>query len=85
MLRTRRGGETLQPVGRPRRTLKNLLQEAAIPVWQRQCLPLLFCGDELAWVAGIGVDARFAAAAGEPGLLPTWQLPGRATESGPVG
>jgi tRNA(Ile)-lysidine synthase len=69
----RRGGERLQPdCRRPRRSLKNLLQEANIPPWQRNRLPLLFCGDELVWAPGIGVDCRFQAAAAEPGVRPAW-------------
>ena len=45
-IRLRRGGERLQPdCGRPRRSLKNLLQESRIAPWQRERLPLLFCGN----------------------------------------
>lgn len=69
----RRGGERLQPdCARPRRSLKNLLQEARVPPWQRGRLPLLFCGDELVWVAGIGVDCRYQAAGAEAGMRPAW-------------
>jgi tRNA(Ile)-lysidine synthase len=70
-IRLRRGGERLQPDGRrPRRTLKNLFQEAGVPPHERDRLPLLFCGDELAWVPGLGVDARFAASGG---IVPEWR------------
>jgi tRNA(Ile)-lysidine synthase len=41
---------------RPRKTLKNLYQEANIPPWQRD-IPLLYIGDELVAVAGIGISA----------------------------
>jgi tRNA(Ile)-lysidine synthase len=69
----RSGGERLQPdCRRPRRSLKNLLQEARIPPWHRGRLPLLLCGDELVWVAGIGVDCRYQAAGAEPGVRPVW-------------
>lgn len=69
----RSGGERLQPdLRRPRRSLKNLLQEAAIPPWERERLPFLWCGDELAWIGGIGTDSRFACAAGKPGLSLLW-------------
>jgi tRNA(Ile)-lysidine synthase len=69
----RGGGERLQPdCRRPRRSLKNLLQEARVPPWQRGRLPLLLCGDELVWVAGIGVDCRYQAAGAEPGVRPAW-------------
>jgi tRNA(Ile)-lysidine synthase len=69
----RSGGERLQPdARRPRRTLRNLLQEAAIPPWERERLPFLWCGDELAWIGMLGVDCRFACAPGEPGLRIEW-------------
>lgn len=70
----RSGGERLQPdPRRPRRSLRNLLREAAIPPWERACLPLLFCAGQLVWVAGIGIDAAFACPPGEAGLLPVWE------------
>lgn len=67
------GGERLQPDSRrPRRSLRKLLQEAAVPPWQRRRLPLLWCGDRLAWVAGIGCDATFACAPTEEGVEIAW-------------
>jgi tRNA(Ile)-lysidine synthase len=72
-IRLRRGGERLQPDGRrPRRSLKNLLQELRLPPWQRERLPLLCCGEDLVWVPGVGVDAGYQAGRGEPGLHPEW-------------
>ena len=72
-IRVRQGGERLQPdCRRPRRSLKNLLQEARLPPWQRERLPLLYCGEHLVWVAGIGVDCRYQAASGEPAIRPVW-------------
>lgn len=72
-VRLRAGGERLQPdPRRPRRTLKNLFQEAGVPPWQRERLPLLFRGDDLVWVPGLGIDARFQAARGARGLVPEW-------------
>ena len=69
----RRGGETLRmDSGRPRRTVRNLLQEAALPPWERQRLPFLYLGEDLAAVACLGVDALFQARAGEAGLVPVW-------------
>lgn len=69
----RRGGERLQPnPERPRRTLKNLFQEAGVPPWWRERLPLLYCDGELVWAPGLGIDARYRAAPGAPGLLPEW-------------
>jgi tRNA(Ile)-lysidine synthase len=73
-IRMRRGGERLQPdPRRPRRSLKNLLQEARVPPWQRERLPLIFCGDELVWAAGIGADCAYSATSGEPALRPEWK------------
>jgi len=67
----RQGSETLRlHAGGPHRSLKKLLQESAIPPWQRERLPLLWCGGHLVWAAGIGCDADARAAPGEAGLLP---------------
>ncbi len=61
-LRLRSGGETLRPhPGAASRTLKNLLQQHHVPPWQRERLPLLYCGDELAAVVGVAVAADFQA------------------------
>ena len=72
-IRARRGGERLQPdCRRPTRSLKNLLQEARMPPWLRERLPLIFHGDTLVWVPGIGVDCAFQAKRGGAALLPRW-------------
>jgi tRNA(Ile)-lysidine synthase len=71
--RLRTGGERFQPdCKRPRRSLKKILQEALLPPWERDALPLLFSGEQLVWVPGIGVDCAFQAAAGELGVVLTW-------------
>ncbi len=44
-----------------------------MPGWQREALPLLFCGDALAAVPGLGVDVAFQAHNGEPGFTLDWQ------------
>jgi len=73
-VRGRSGGERMRPASdRPHRTLKNLLQETAVPPWERERMPLLFIGDALAWVPGIGVAAEFRAARDEPGIVPEWK------------
>lgn len=72
-IRSRVGGENFKPTcNRPRRSLKNLLQEASVPPWQRKLLPLLFCEDRLIWVPGIGIDCDFQVKSGEMGILPVW-------------
>lgn len=69
-IRLRQGGERLRPdCHRPTRSLKNLLQEAGVPPWQRQRLPLLFSGEQLVFVPGIGVDCEYQADDGEIGVV----------------
>ena len=52
----RSGAEKLQiKPNAPRRTLKNLFQESDVPPWQRHA-PLLYIGEELIAVAGVGVS-----------------------------
>ena len=73
VLRTRDGGERMQlAADRPTRTLKNLLQEAGIPHWRRQLLPLLEWDGQVLWTAEVGIDCRFRAAPDQPGVLPVW-------------
>jgi tRNA(Ile)-lysidine synthase len=74
----RTGGETMRVGGpdRPTRTLKNLLQERDIPMWQRD-LPLLFRGERLVWAPGVGIAADYACGEGQPGLRPTWRVAGK--------
>jgi tRNA(Ile)-lysidine synthase len=68
-VRLRSGGERLQlDPNRPRRTLKNLFQEAGVPPWTRKRLPLLFRGSDLVWAPGLGVDVRFRGR----GFVPEW-------------
>lgn len=73
-VRLRQGAEKIRPDSkRPTRTLKNLFQELGIPPWQRDRLPLLFCGEELAAIPGVGVDGAYQAAPGEPAVMLQWQ------------
>ncbi len=77
--RPRRGGETIRlGADRPTRTLKNLLQERDVPIWQRENLPLLFHGERLVWVPGVGIAAEYACGEGEQGLSPSWRVAGKA-------
>ena len=74
LVRLRAGGERLQPdPRRPRRTLKNLFQEAGVPPWERDRLPLLVRGEDVVWVPGLGVDARYQAAKNAFGVIPEWR------------
>jgi tRNA(Ile)-lysidine synthase len=70
----RAGGERFKPnVLRPTRTLKHLLQEANIPPWQRDYLPLIYWHDTLAFVPYIGMANELQATEHELGLEITWQ------------
>ncbi|HEY5635747.1 MAG TPA: tRNA lysidine(34) synthetase TilS [Burkholderiales bacterium] len=73
-VRVRTGGERFRTAAdRPRRTLKNLFQEAGVPARARARLPLVFCGDDLVWVPGLGVEAGWRAPPGAPGWLLDWR------------
>ena len=67
----RRGGEriVLRPGG-PSRALKQAYQEAGIPAWERERLPLLYAGETLVFAAGVGMD--HAAVGSGPGWRITW-------------
>ncbi|MEQ1673645.1 MAG: tRNA lysidine(34) synthetase TilS [Candidatus Nitrotoga sp.] len=74
-VRLRRGAERIRPhAQRPTRILKNLLQEHAIPPWQRDRLPLLFCGEDLVWVAGVATAENYWSQPGETGMQLVWNL-----------
>lgn len=71
----RKGGERFKPNAlRPTRTLKHLLQEANIPPWQRDALPLIYWQETLAFVPGIGVAHDLAATENELGIDLNWKL-----------
>ncbi len=69
-VRLRRGSEALRlhPAA-AKRSLKNLLQQYHIPPWQRERWPLLFSGEELVCVVGLGINADYQALENEDGLL----------------
>ena len=74
VLRCRQGGERLRPApGRPRRSLRNLLQEGGVPPWERAGLPYLWLDDELAWVGRVGLNADVGAGGDGVGIAPLWE------------
>lgn len=74
VLAMRRPGLRMCPgAGRPRHHFRKLCQEAGIPAWMRDRLPVLWIGGQPAWIGGIGFAADFACAPGEPGVVPVWQ------------
>ena len=69
IIRNRQGGEFFKPDSkRPTKKIKQLLQESDLPPWERENLPLIFVGDELAAVPNFGVDIKFQTKSKELGL-----------------
>jgi tRNA(Ile)-lysidine synthase len=78
-LRSRAGGERIRlAANRPTRAVKKLLQEARVPAWERECLPLVWSDDELVAVPGIGVAVGYQSAVDEAG----WQIEWRPRKPG---
>ncbi len=72
-IRFRQGGEKLRPVGRAgHHALKKLFQEAGIPPWLRERIPLLYTDGQLLAVAGQWVAHEAAAQPGEAGICLHW-------------
>lgn len=73
-LRLRQGGEKLRLQAKgSTRSLKNLLQEARLPPWARERLPLVYCAGKLVAVPGLGVSSGWEAGADEAGWLISWR------------
>jgi tRNA(Ile)-lysidine synthase len=73
-LRLRQGGEKMRLQARgSTRSLKNLLQEARLPPWERERLPLVYCADTLVAVPGLGVASAWQAGPDEAGWLISWR------------
>ncbi|MFV8817680.1 tRNA lysidine(34) synthetase TilS [Haliea sp. E17] len=74
-LRWRRGGERCRPLGRSAgASLKQLAQEAGVPPWWRSRLPLVYLGDELLAVGGLGSCHSSRSGATGEALEARWEL-----------
>ncbi len=72
-IKNREGGERFKPeLGRPYRSLKQVLQTHAMPPWKREQLPLIFMDETLVIIPNVGVDASLQANSDEVGLYVTW-------------
>jgi len=61
MLRPRREGDWFIPLGLGRRQrVRDLMINAKVPRDERDSVPLLTCGGEIAWVVGLRLDERYA-------------------------
>jgi len=59
-IRFRQGGEKIRLPGRQgHHSLKNLFQEAGIPPWERDAVPLIYLNDALAAVSDRWIEAAF--------------------------
>ena len=74
-IKNREGGERFKPeLGRPYRSLKQVLQTHAMPPWQREKLPLIFMDETLVIIPNVSVDASLQASNDEMGLVVNWVL-----------
>ena len=70
-VRFRQGGEHIRPHGRNHtHSLKKLMQEAGIPPWQRNRIPLIYIDHELACVCGYWVAEMFSVEEDQHGWNP---------------
>lgn len=60
----RRGGERIKSTAQRSTSVKQLLNEAAIPPWRRRTYPLIYADRELVAIPGIGTAASYRAAGG---------------------
>ncbi|WP_223259488.1 tRNA lysidine(34) synthetase TilS [Candidatus Methylopumilus rimovensis] len=68
-IRNRQGGEFFKPdAKRPTKKIKQLLQESNLPPWERENLPLIFVGDDLAFIPHYGMDVKYQVKPQETGL-----------------
>ena len=73
-LQSRSGGWRLKlAANRSTRSLKYHYQAADIPAWERGRLPLVVCGKELVFAAGLGLDCKFLSAQAGPRIALRWQ------------
>jgi tRNA(Ile)-lysidine synthase len=69
MISNRKGGESFKPDSkRPTKKIKQMLQESDLPPWERENLPLIFVGEDLAFVPNFGIDIKFQTKPKEAGL-----------------
>jgi len=78
-VRYRQGGEQCRPVGdKHTRAVKKLFQQQGVPPWQRDRIPFIYVGDQLAAIADLWLCQPCQAEADEFGFEIEW-LPGEYT------
>lgn len=59
-VRYRQGGESIRLPGREgAHELKKIFQESGVPPWEREKMPLLFIGEQLAAIGDLWIEANF--------------------------
>jgi tRNA(Ile)-lysidine synthase len=72
-IQSRIGGEKFKPFSdQPTRSLKYLFQNANIPPWERNQIPLIFAKKQLVAVPNLGIHYEFQAKEGEMGYQINW-------------
>ncbi|WP_372737999.1 tRNA lysidine(34) synthetase TilS [Neptunomonas sp.] len=67
-------GMSCRPVGRGRKTLKKLFQEASVPPWQRQNWPVCMVDDEIVAIPGICICEGWNTTSSDaPGFSLSWE------------
>jgi tRNA(Ile)-lysidine synthase len=73
LLRTRREGDAIMLSPRSGHVaLKNIMQNANVPPWDRAHWPILVCNQKIAAVPGLCIAAEFVASPAESGVFPEW-------------
>ncbi len=71
-VRFRQGGESCMPLGRKHHhSLKKLFQEWGVPPWQRERVPLLYVGDDIAQIVGYCICEPFQTNPQQEGVVVT--------------
>jgi tRNA(Ile)-lysidine synthase len=72
VVRNWRPGDRYRPIGfAAEDKIKQLFQQARVPLWERRHWPVVGRGDEIVWVRRFGPSAAYAAT---PGCLPVLLL-----------
>jgi len=78
VVKARRGGEKIRLPGRKgHHALKKLFQEAGIPPWERETIPLVYLDDKLAAVGDLWINADFYSETAQDCISLILQIGGR--------
>jgi tRNA(Ile)-lysidine synthase len=73
-LRNWRPGDQYKPLGRSsEEKIKNLFQQARIPLWERHNWPILTIGEQIVWARRFGPASDFAATSASRSVVKVWE------------